>query len=173
MKTEEKDGERKVRQSRFPLSLFWIFFGVCAVMSGVHQGLIVFMETFEISGILQTHILLLYWCLIAAGLTLYTRKRIEKTYEIPLQKISGATKKVAHGDFSVYIPPINAPDKLDYLGRGETETAVLLTLLPEHAVPPLLAAAGKELELATPGKGILFTMPLSGVSGAVAQIVNR
>lgn len=64
-------------------------------------------------------------------------------------------------------------DILDYLGLGETEKDVLLTLLPEHAVPPLLAAAGKELELATPGKGILFTMPLSAVSGAVAQIVNR
>ena len=55
-------------------------------------------------------------------------------------------------------------DILDYLGLGETEKDVLLTLLPEHAVPPLLAAAGK---------GILFTMPLSAVSGAVAQIVNR
>ena len=54
-------------------------------------------------------------------------------------------------------------DILDYLGLGETEKDVLLTLLPEHAVPPL----------ATPGKGILFTMPLSAVSGAVAQIVNR
>lgn len=64
-------------------------------------------------------------------------------------------------------------DILDYLGLGETEKDVLLTLLPEHAVPPLLAASGKELELATPGKGILFTMPLSAVSGAVAQIVNR
>ena len=64
-------------------------------------------------------------------------------------------------------------DILDYLGLGETEKDVLLTLLPEHAVPPLLAAAGKELELATPGKGILFTMPLSAVSGAVVQIVNR
>ncbi|MFQ9716576.1 MAG: ATP-binding protein [Blautia sp.] len=73
------------------------------------------MVRFYVPNILQTHIMILYWCLIAAGLVLYTRKKIEKTYEIPLQKISEATKKVAHGDFSVYIPTINTPDKLDYL----------------------------------------------------------
>lgn len=50
-------------------------------------------------------------------------------------------------------------DILDYLGLGETEKDVLLTLLPEHAVPPLLAAAGKELELQRPARGILFTSP--------------
>lgn len=109
---EERD---EIRQSRFPMSLFWMFFGVCALMSGIHQGLIVFMDRFYVPSIIQTHILILYWCLIAAGLVLYTRKRIEKTYEAPLQRISEATKKVASGDFSVYIPTINTPDKLDYL----------------------------------------------------------
>lgn len=50
-------------------------------------------------------------------------------------------------------------DILDYLGLGETEKDVLLTLLPEHAVPPLLAAAGKELELATPARGYSLQCP--------------
>lgn len=115
MKSKEETNKGGVRQSRFPLSLFWMYLGVCAVMSGLHQGLMVLMDQFGVQDIWQTHVLLLYWCLIAAGLTLYTRKRIEKTYEAPLQEISEATEKVAHGDFSVYIPTINTPDKLDYL----------------------------------------------------------
>ena len=115
MRSSVETNPNSVKQSRFPLSLFWTYLGVCAAMSGLHQGLLVFMVRFYVPNILQTHIMILYWCLIAAGLVLYTRKKIEKTYEIPLQKISEATKKVAHGDFSVYIPTINTPDKLDYL----------------------------------------------------------
>lgn len=64
-------------------------------------------------------------------------------------------------------------DILDYLGLGETEKDVVLTLLPEHAVPQLLRVAGERLELSVPGKGILFTTPLSAISGAVSQILNR
>lgn len=115
MKSNAETNAIGIKQSRFPLTLFWIYFGVCALMSGIHQGLIVFMAKFKVPDILQTHLLIFYWCLIAAGLTFYTRKQIEKTYEVPLQRISEATQKVAHGDFSVYIPTINTPDKLDYL----------------------------------------------------------
>lgn len=64
-------------------------------------------------------------------------------------------------------------DILDYLGLGETEKDVLLTLLPEAMpVPPRLRRRGRSWN-GNAGKGILFTMPLSAVSGAVAQIVNR
>lgn len=115
MKSNAETKERGIKQSRFPISLFWMYLGVCAAMSGIHQGLLFFMIRFHVSDILQTHIMILYWCLIAVGLVLYTSKKIEKTYEIPLQRISEATQKVASGDFSVYIPTTNTPDKLDYL----------------------------------------------------------
>lgn len=105
----------KIRKSRFPISMFWMYFGACTLMSGVHVGLIVGMNKFGASDLLQVHVMLLYWILVAAGLTLYTRKRIERVYEIPLTRISEATKKVARGDFSVYIEPTNTPDKTDYL----------------------------------------------------------
>lgn len=105
----------KVRQSRFPVSLFWIFFGVCSLMSGLHQGLIVLMQRWEWNDVVQTHIALFYWALVAAVITLHVWWRMKKTYEIPLQLISDATQKVAQGDFSVYITPIHTMDKLDYL----------------------------------------------------------
>lgn len=107
--------EIKVKQSRFPLSLFWILFGICALMSGIHQGLIVLMDKWEWSGILKVHAALLYWLIVAAATTLHIRRRIKDTYEIPLQRISDATRKVAQGDFSIYITPTHTIDKLDYL----------------------------------------------------------
>lgn len=107
--------EIKVRQSRFPLSLFWILFGICALMSGLHQGLIVLMERLEWSDILEVHVALLYWLIVAAATTLHIRRKMKDTYEIPLQMISDATRKVAQGDFSIYITPTHTIDKLDYL----------------------------------------------------------
>ena len=106
--------EIKIRQSRFPLSLFWIFFGICAFMSGAHQGLLILMQRLQWSDIVSIHVLLFYWMTVAAGITLYVRWKMKKTYEIPLQMISSATKKIAQGDFSVYIAPIHTMDKWDY-----------------------------------------------------------
>lgn len=109
------EGTVKIRQSHFPISVFGILFGVCCLMSGVHQGLIVLMKYLEWSEILQTHIVLLYWFFVAAAITLQIKWQMKKTYEIPLQRISDATRKIAQGDFSVYIPPIHTMNKLDYL----------------------------------------------------------
>jgi len=109
-----KDGVR-VKTTRFPLSIFWVCLGVSCLMAGVQQGLIVGMNALGFSRILQVHLMLLYWFLVATGLTLHIRGRIERTYEQPLQRISEATRKVAKGDFSVYIPTTHTADRLDYL----------------------------------------------------------
>lgn len=105
----------RIKRSRFPLSLFWILFGICALMSGIHQGFLVLMDKLEWSEILQVHVALLYWLIVAAATTLHIRRKMKDTYEIPLQMISDATRKVAQGDFSIYITPTHTIDKLDYL----------------------------------------------------------
>lgn len=110
-----KRREQKVKQSRFPMSLFWGLFLSILVMSGVHTGLYLLLMKMQLPPILETHIILLYWVVVAVGLTWYIRFQVKKSYEEPLQHLSEATKKVAKGDFSVYIPTINTPDKLDYL----------------------------------------------------------
>lgn len=60
-------------------------------------------------------------------------------------------------------------DLLDYLGLGETGKSFIFSLIPEGLVPQLLRSAREMLQLSRPGKGILFTMPLSGVGRMVAQ----
>lgn len=107
--------KRRVRQSRFPLSLFVIFWGTLLLMSGVHQGLLVLANERQWSSLVQTLIPLAYWTIVAAGLTLYTRWRIQRAYEKPMKELAEATAKVAQGDFSVYVPPLHTMDKLDFL----------------------------------------------------------
>lgn len=105
----------KIKENLFPPSLFAIYLGVLLLMSGIHTGLIVFMNRVQWNELVQTIIPMLYWGLVAVGLTLFTRKKMKRTYEEPLHKMAEATRKVSEGDFSVYVPTIHTADKLDYL----------------------------------------------------------
>lgn len=105
----------KVKQSRFPASLFVVYFCTLLLMSGVHTGLILLGNRSNWSELVQTVIPTLYWGAVALGLTLFTRRKIRTTYEEPVHKLGAATKQVANGDFSVYVPTFHTPDKLDYL----------------------------------------------------------
>lgn len=109
--------ERTVRDNRFPPSLFFVFFGVLLLMSGIHTGLVVGMNELGWSDLTQVFIPLAYWSAVAVGLTLFTRRQVHKVYEEPMHRLAEATQKVAGGDFSVYIPTIHTSDRLDYLDK--------------------------------------------------------
>lgn len=104
-----------IKNDRFPPSLFIVYFAVLLLMSGIHTGLIVGMNELGWNDVIQSIVPLLYWGSVAAGLTIFTRREIRKTYEEPMHNLANATKKVAEGDFSVYVPTIHTADKLDYL----------------------------------------------------------
>ena len=105
----------KIKENLFPPSLFAIYLGVLFLMSGIHMGLLVFMERANWSGLLQTLVPMVYWGIVAVGLTLFTREKMKSTYEEPLHKMAEAARRVSEGDFSVYVPTIHTADKLDYL----------------------------------------------------------
>lgn len=105
----------KIKQNLFPPSLFAIYLGVLFLMSGIHMGLLVFMERVNWSELVQTLVPMIYWGIVAVGLTLFTRKKMRSTYEEPLHKMAEAARRVSEGDFSVYVPTIHTADNLDYL----------------------------------------------------------
>ncbi len=105
----------KIKNDRFPPSLFLVYLGVLLLMSGIHTGLIVGMNTMGWNDVIQSIVPILYWSAVAVGLTIFTRRTIKRTYEEPMHRLAEATKKVAGGDFSVYVPPLHTSDKLDYL----------------------------------------------------------
>lgn len=107
--------QRVIKDSLFPVSLFAIYLGVLSLMSGIHQGLVVLINAFDWNEAVQTAIPIVYWGCVAVGLTLFTRKKIKDTYEVPLHMLAEATEQVSNGDFSVYVPTIHTADRLDYL----------------------------------------------------------
>lgn len=115
---KEKNSFRNtVRNTRFPPSLFCVYLIVLLLMSGIHTGLLVGMESLGWNDLAQTVVPVLYWSAIAVGLTLFTRRQVQKTYEEPMHKLAEATKKVAEGDFSIYIAPLHTLEKTDYLDQ--------------------------------------------------------
>ena len=105
----------EVNDNRFPPLLFAVYLGTLLLMSGIHTGLLVFMNRVGWNEIIQSIIPILYWGMIAVGLTLFTRREIRRTDEEPMHMLAEAAGKVADGDFSVYVPTLHTPDKLDYL----------------------------------------------------------
>lgn len=104
-----------INDSRFPPSLFAVYLVTLLLMSGIHTGLLVFMGRMGWNEIIQSIVPILYWGMIAVGLTLFARREIRRTYEKPMHMLAEAAEKVAGGDFSVYVPAIHTSDKLDYL----------------------------------------------------------
>lgn len=62
---------------------------------------------------------------------------------------------------------------LDYLGIGATEKAVMLCLIPESDERAILGEMRRKFSVSRAGKGIAFTLPLSGVSEIVANGLVR
>ena len=108
---------RQRQHSLFPPSLFFVYLGVLFLMSGLHTGLLVGMDTLGWPSWVQVYIPLLYWGAVAVGLTLFTRRQIQKSYEEPMLRLAKATRQVAEGDFSVYVAPTHTADKADYLDQ--------------------------------------------------------
>ena len=105
----------KIKENLFPPSLFAVYLGVLFLMSGIHTGLLVFMDTANWDAPAQTTAAMAYWGIAAVGITLFARRKIKNTYEEPLHRMAEAMRRVSEGDFSVYVPTIHAADKLDYL----------------------------------------------------------
>ena len=106
---------KKGSKSRFPLSIFWIVLAMLVSTASIHVGIILALDKLAWHPIIQTHVVILYWLGAAFLLTLLIRSRMKAVYDTPLQEISAATKKVAHGDFTVRIDPLHDPGEEDYL----------------------------------------------------------
>ena len=57
---------------------------------------------------------MIYGTLVIIG-QYFLLEKIEVIYEEPMHTLAKATKQVANGDFSVYIPTIHTSDKWNYL----------------------------------------------------------
>ena len=62
---------------------------------------------------------------------------------------------------------------LDYFGLAETEKDVVFTLIPAPKVAEISSLANEKFGLSRPGRGILFTVPLSGASRHIPMVLCK
>lgn len=62
---------------------------------------------------------------------------------------------------------------LDYFGLGETTKDIVFAMIPAGKAAKVIRLANERFHFSSPGKGIVFTIPLSGVSGRVPQVLCK
>lgn len=107
--------KRKIKNSRFPVSIFVITLIGLLIMAGFHSGIVVRLNELRVNGYISTAVVMIYWTLVASVFTLLTRYQIRRLYELPMKQLAEAARAVARGDFSVYLPTLHTADKLDYM----------------------------------------------------------
>lgn len=103
-----------MRAKHFPFAIFVITFVVMAVMFTVQNYLLGSHIDYLTVSPRSIIIILVFWIVISAGFTVFTRWQIKKNYDDPMQRLAKATEDVASGDFSVYVRPMHTADKADY-----------------------------------------------------------
>jgi len=85
------------------------------LLVGMQVGIIVFPGFESMNEVIQVTIVMSYWAIVAAIFTFITNWQIRDGYDRPIRKLGEATKKVAEGDFSIYVEPLHTADKHDYI----------------------------------------------------------
>ena len=89
----------------------------------------------------------------------------EATYTDAVNEVCTALNfsGIAHGTAS--------SNYLNYFGLGEIQKKIVFSLIPDFAEQNVLSAVGHALKLYLVGKGIAFTISLSGISDVIAGVV--
>ena len=126
MRKKQKSSDPRVKVSVFPFRGFVLSFLVLGLMT---TGQMLILQNYvDYSALPAKYVLaiLAYWTLGAAAFTLFTKYQFNHHYQNPMGEFAEATRKVASGDFSVYVPPRHLVDKMDYMDAIITDFNVMV-----------------------------------------------
>lgn len=115
MNKNEQNEDVRVKNRRMGWREFAIIYGVMVFLVGIQTGILVFPAFNALNPIAQIIIIMSYWGIVASVFGMLTNWQIKKSYDRPMRRLSCAAKRVAGGDFSVYVEPIHTADKYDYI----------------------------------------------------------
>ena len=115
MKREQKITDPRVKASAFPFYAFLLTFVGLAIMTTGQMLLL--KNQFDITSLSAKYVIpvILYWVFVAAAFTFFARWQFIKRYQNPMEDFADTMRKVAEGDFSVYVAPRHLPDSRDHL----------------------------------------------------------
>lgn len=107
--------DERVKSTHFSIKGYLITYFVLLVLSAGQW--LIYSEYIEFDTMPAEYIfgMLGYWALVSAVFILITHGQIRSKFDAPMRKLSRAAKKVAEGDFSVYLEPPHTSDHYDYV----------------------------------------------------------
>lgn len=115
MRSNGKFSDQRVKKGLFPLSTFVLFFLLFALLTTLQMVMIGQAIDYKSLPARNVIAVLVFWVAAAVCLTLLTGLTIRRHYQKPIEEFSEAARKVAAGDFSVYLPPLHPLDKTTHL----------------------------------------------------------
>jgi signal transduction histidine kinase len=114
MKKQNKNDPR-VKKSHFAWKEFLITYAVLSVLSAGQW--MIYAEYMEFTTMPLEYIFGMagYWALVSAAFAWVTHFQIRRKFDDPMRRLSAAAKDVANGDFSIYVEPVHALEKYDYM----------------------------------------------------------
>jgi len=115
MNSRYSEGDRRVQRRVVGMRDFAVTYGVMLLLVGLQMGIVVAPIFGRYPPIIHIMAVMLYWVLVALSFVYVTNRQIKSRYDIPMRRLSDAAKKVAEGDFSVYVQPLHTPERYDYI----------------------------------------------------------
>ena len=115
MREKKQFADRRVKKKLFPISTFISVFFAFAVFTTIQMKILG--KSIDAANIPKSNEIAIFvvWLLSAAAFTLWTNIQITRHYQKPIEEFSEAARKVASGDFSVYLAPHHTADKSTHL----------------------------------------------------------
>lgn len=107
--------DKRVKKKLFPIPAFFSAFVAFALFTTLQMKAIGEFIDYKSIPIVNQISLVVFWILTAAIFTVWTSHQIRKYYQKPIEEFSDAARKVASGDFSVYLAPHHTTDKSTHL----------------------------------------------------------
>jgi len=115
IKRKPIESDVRVKEKKISWKQTVLTYCMMLLLVGIQVGIIVFPGYRSMNEFIQVAIIMIYWAIVAAIFASITNWQIKDGYDRPMRKLSEATKKVAEGDFSIYVEPIHTIDKHDYI----------------------------------------------------------
>lgn len=115
MRRQTKYRDVRVKRKIFPIPVFLSAFLAFGIFTTIQMKMIG--EAIDYRSVsFQSQLTVIgFWFVAAAAFTLLTNYQISIFYQKPIEQFSEAARKVASGDFSVYLAPEHTADKLTHL----------------------------------------------------------
>lgn len=107
--------DERVKQKKMNWREFAITYGVMLFLVGIQTGILIFPSFHTLNTITQIIAIMSYWAIVALLFCFLTNWQIRQNYDKPMRRLGSAAKKVARGDFSVYVEPVHTAEKYDYI----------------------------------------------------------